>query len=80
MRSPGALPFTPVWEKVSVASIQALCASAASISSGLNARGCFATVLMVPAERPSFSPMPSRAASAAGLARAWFTSSRKYCS
>jgi hypothetical protein len=46
------LPPLPVWEKVSVASIQALCLCAASIKSRLNASGCFAAVEIVPAESP----------------------------
>ena len=80
MRSPGELPPAPVWLKVSVASIQSLWLWALSLRNWFMASGCLAVLAMVPAESPWLRSMPSRAASAPGLARARFTSSRKYCS
>ena len=44
----------------------------------LGASGCLGAVEMVPGANPSLRSIPSRAASAAGLARAWLISSSMY--
>ena len=77
MRAVKEEPPAPVWEKVSVSSIHLECLCAASTRSPSKASGCLGAVEIWPAFKPWFRLIPSREASAVGLARALLISSSK---